>query len=414
MTKVLNVDLLKDFADNFYQYGDFGGPYWFIGMEERGAENFDNVMARLAAWQTRGRPEIDDVAEFHQEADMGHLFDAKAPIQPTWRQLIAVLLHHQGKTVTSETIRHYQVSDLARTGKETCLLELLPLPAPGAGNSSWPYGNWTKQAPFQNKTDYIQHYVHRRADYLEQLIAKHIPKVVMLYGISHKRWFEKIANVPLAEPQQNLLVGRDQQTVFTITYHPVAKGINPTQYFHAVADAITAASRRPLTRQEFVRQELKRLVCETRGLCFDYPWHPDGHASDSYVRVAYQPWDDAVSPVRDSKRRWTHTGRMLLFTFANLPQGLRMSLEVGPGPDAERERLLGMAHCAPSLLKREDGEPTKWGTWSVLFRRDIVPPDTFSTASDADITNALTEFWDAFVNDYLPQIDKAAQQLHKK
>jgi hypothetical protein len=91
-----------------------------------------------------------------------------------------------------------------------------------------------------------------------------------------------------------------------------------------------------------------------------------------------------------------------------------MSLEVGPGPDAERERLLGMAHCAPSLLKREDGEPTKWGTWSVLFRRDIVPPDTFSTASDADITNALAEFWDAFVNDYLPKIDDAAQQLQKR
>jgi hypothetical protein len=236
----------------------------------------------------------------------------------------------------------------------------------------------------------------------------------MLYGIGHRRWFEKIANVPLAEPQQNLLVGRDQRTVFAITYHLVAKCIKTNQYFHAVSDTLTNASNRPLTWQEFVRQELKRFVDKTQGLCFDYPWHPDGRASDSYVRVAYQPWDDAVSPVRDGKRRWTHTGRMLLFTFANLPQELRMNLMVGPGPDAERERLLGMAHCAPSLLKREDGEPTKWGTWSVLFRRDIVPPDTFSTAGDADITNALTEFWDAFVNDYLPQIDKAAQQLQKK
>jgi hypothetical protein len=132
----MNVALLKDFADNFYQYGNFGGPYWFIGMEEYGAENVTNVMARLKAWQTRGCPEIDDLAEFHRVANMGNLFDSDAPIQPTRRQLITVLLRLQGKTVTSETIRHYQVNELARTGKETCLLELLPLPAPGAGKSA--------------------------------------------------------------------------------------------------------------------------------------------------------------------------------------------------------------------------------------------------------------------------------------
>ena len=116
----MNVDLLKHFADKFYQYGDFCAPYWFIGMEEHGAEDLSDVIARLEAWQKRGCPEIDDLAEFHQEANMGYLFDAKAPIKPTWRWLITVLLRHHRMTVTSETIRHYQVNELARTGDGSC------------------------------------------------------------------------------------------------------------------------------------------------------------------------------------------------------------------------------------------------------------------------------------------------------
>ena len=65
--------LLDEFAHKFYGYGNYGGQFWFIGMEEGGGDSFAEVAKRLEAWALRGRREIDDVAEYLAAIGITHL-----------------------------------------------------------------------------------------------------------------------------------------------------------------------------------------------------------------------------------------------------------------------------------------------------------------------------------------------------
>jgi hypothetical protein len=59
--------LLLDFMNAFYGYGNYKAPYWFIGMEEGGGDSFEEVTKRLSVWDRRGRRELEDAAEYFEE-----------------------------------------------------------------------------------------------------------------------------------------------------------------------------------------------------------------------------------------------------------------------------------------------------------------------------------------------------------
>src|ERR1700737_464546 len=88
--KHFDDDLLADFAETFYGYGDYNVPYWFVGMEEGGGESFENVEARLSIWNERGRQELEDVAEFYRAIGAEKFFQKDAPLHPTWSKLIRI------------------------------------------------------------------------------------------------------------------------------------------------------------------------------------------------------------------------------------------------------------------------------------------------------------------------------------
>ncbi len=51
-------------------------------------------------------------------------------IQPTWNKLIRIVLSAKEKeNINLENVRKYQINELGRKDKETCLLELFPLPS---------------------------------------------------------------------------------------------------------------------------------------------------------------------------------------------------------------------------------------------------------------------------------------------
>jgi hypothetical protein len=43
----LNDELLEKRIETFYGYGNYQGKYWFIGMEEAGGEDFEDVNCRI-------------------------------------------------------------------------------------------------------------------------------------------------------------------------------------------------------------------------------------------------------------------------------------------------------------------------------------------------------------------------------
>ncbi|WP_414755752.1 hypothetical protein [Anabaena sp. CCY 9910] len=140
--------LLEKRIDIFYGYGNYQGKYWFIGMEEAG-RGFKDVNHRINIWAKREEKEIDDVAEYHIDMGWPEGFQAGAPIQPTWKGLIRTVLTAKGQEILSkEDIRQYQIEELGREQKETCLLELLPLPSPSIND-------WIRNVECRNKTLHI-------------------------------------------------------------------------------------------------------------------------------------------------------------------------------------------------------------------------------------------------------------------
>ncbi|WP_242046609.1 hypothetical protein [Cylindrospermum sp. FACHB-282] len=185
----LNDELVQKRIDTFYGYGNYKGKYWFIGMEEAGGEDFNDINDRINIWATRGQKEIDDVAKYHE--DMG-AWDAK--IQNTWKGLIRITLSANGKeNIDTEDVRQYQVNKLGREDKETCLLELLPLPSPSINN--WIYGKHSK-IPFLSDRDTYRNYcIEKRINHISQRIKKYQPKAVVFYGMGYEYYWRKVTDI---------------------------------------------------------------------------------------------------------------------------------------------------------------------------------------------------------------------------
>ncbi len=76
-------ELLTDYMDTFFGYGNYEGRYWFIGMEEGGGNSFDDVNHRLSTWKEMGRNELHDVVGQNRATDLPKWFGEKARLQPT-------------------------------------------------------------------------------------------------------------------------------------------------------------------------------------------------------------------------------------------------------------------------------------------------------------------------------------------
>jgi hypothetical protein len=233
-----NDDLIEKRIDTFYGYGNYDGNYWFIGMEEAGGD-FKDINNRINIWSNRGKFEIDDVAEYH--LDMG-TWNGK--IQPTWNKLIRIVLNAKGTgNIDIKDVRKYQINELARKDKETCLLELLPLPSPSIKH--WIYGEHSQLTFLSNRDTYKKHCIEKRINHISQRIKEHQPKAVVFYGKEYEYYWkiitEKITDVEFSPTSESFLICRTAQIVFVIAKHPVARGLN-NEYSHNIGRAIAATS----------------------------------------------------------------------------------------------------------------------------------------------------------------------------
>lgn len=231
-----NDELLKERVDTFYGYGNYEGHYWFIGMEERG-EDFQDIEKRINIWSNRGKCEIDDVAEYHIDMET---WDEKR--QPTWDKLIRIVLSAKGTgNINIQNVRKYQINELARKDKETCLLELLPLPSPSLEH--WIYGEYSKLTFLSNRDTYENYCLEKRINHISHRIKEHQPKAVVFYGIGYKYYWrkitEKITDIEFSPTSEDFLICQNNQTVFVIAKHPVARGLT-NEYFHNIGRSIAA------------------------------------------------------------------------------------------------------------------------------------------------------------------------------
>jgi len=88
------------------------------------------------------------------------------------------MLRLEGIEPTRENIRNYQAEKLGRFGGNTLLTELMPIPKPKV--KRWDYTELIPQ--FASKEDYYRTVKPRRIKYLQALIKKHRPRVIVCYG----------------------------------------------------------------------------------------------------------------------------------------------------------------------------------------------------------------------------------------
>jgi hypothetical protein len=242
----LDDDLLSDFMDKFYGYGNYSGRYWFIGMEEGGGKNAQEIQRRLNAWEKRGERELEDLREFHFAADLPANFSEPVKSQTTWNKLIRLVLSAEKQALTLDAVKRYQSEQLARTNSDTCLLELIPLPLPSTSEESrsdanWFYGKFSQLPQLRSYTTYYQRYALSRAKHLQQRIAEYKPSIVVFYGFGYLEWWQTIAVHSLRNMQSGegrYFINEDYETSYVVVSHPAAKGVT-NEYFHRIGELLS-------------------------------------------------------------------------------------------------------------------------------------------------------------------------------
>ena len=249
LRRMLDDNLLAEFAKTFYGYGNYDGHYWFVGMEEGGGNSSEEIAARLSVWNKRGRQELEDVAEFHRKISVGKYFEsppARAELQPTWNKLIRILLSAEGKLLSdkedeaqTERVREYQRTSLGRTQGESCLIELLPLPSRSTRKKDWKYAKWTTLVQCVYRETYQDYYIPTRTRHIWERINQYKPRVVVFYSTSrdYRKWWEQIAGTSFSfDEASKVHTAHQYGTVFAIVDHPVRRWRN--DYFHNAGQCI--------------------------------------------------------------------------------------------------------------------------------------------------------------------------------
>lgn len=242
-SSVFDDELLHDFMYGFYGYGNYGGDYWFVGMEEGGGNSFENICQRLQDWNRRGRLELEDIVKYHAEIAADRYFGSHPKLQPTWNRLIRIELSAKGQETHTENVRLYQKEHLGRHTSSNCLVELLPLPSPSIGH--WLYAQHSQLPQLASREAYANYCAPRRAQHLRDRLGEYKPKAVVFYSVNpaYLYWWKLIAGVDFTQVAalDRLYIAKNESTVFAIVRHPVAKGVR-NEYFHQVGKIIASTA----------------------------------------------------------------------------------------------------------------------------------------------------------------------------
>ena len=232
----LTDELLQQFINTFYGSGNYSGDYWFVGMEEGGGNDLDQVTARLNAWIELGETELVDIYDFHIKINFPEYFTDPVKLQPTWMQQARIILASKGLTTFTEDVKKYQRDFIGRQIGETCLLELLPLPSPST--AVWNYGQWSNLPFLKDRKVYREYCIPWRTEHIRSQISINKPKVVVFLGLSYLEFWQPLAGQSVHFLDQGgFWAGQDDGTIYIVAKHPATKGISNT-YFETIGSYI--------------------------------------------------------------------------------------------------------------------------------------------------------------------------------
>jgi hypothetical protein len=240
----LDARVLESYIEGFYGHGSYGAKYWFVGMEFGGGGSWAEIERRIQGWHDRGGRELEDLGP-HGIGAGSRWFLPNYPLQPTWKQLIRVVLSAEGSPALLEDIRAYQRDRLGRRGGQDCLLELLPLPSPGLNRWQFYPELARRHDPrllyLGDRATYTHHVAPARAAHLRERIVQHKPRAVVFYGTGYEHWWRRTAGVDFRPSViDRVWTSHNDHTLFVIMQHPTARGLSST-YFDAVGRLIAGS-----------------------------------------------------------------------------------------------------------------------------------------------------------------------------
>lgn len=236
------IDALQAYMTTFAGYGDLRAPVWFIGMEEGGGRDVDELMRRVDMWAARGRRRLEDLADYHRAIGFPYHFEAPFPLQRTWGPLARVSQSARGASTELSALKRVQTTQLGAHGGQAALLELLPLPAPGT--HTWPYAALAEHVPalLDRRTSRTA-YEPARVAMLRALIEMGRPRAVICYGLGYRASWTALSGAPLRPvtiAERACYAGRISESMLLAVPHPVARG-GTAAFWEAVGSAVATA-----------------------------------------------------------------------------------------------------------------------------------------------------------------------------
>jgi hypothetical protein len=207
-------ELLLDFASHFLGYGSLNSALWLIGPEAGGGPTINEVRQRAVVWSKRGRKETEDLQDYH--TDLG--IDWTRKIQPAWGMLIRVILALNEKRAETGDVREFQKLELGRAGGQNSVLDLGQLSSPST--SEWRlHESGIRWLATRNECE--ARLLPPRCDLIRVRLARYKPRLVLFYGLSHRRWWERISARQFVPSKLHLLSWvRGEKSLFAMMPHP--------------------------------------------------------------------------------------------------------------------------------------------------------------------------------------------------
>ena len=262
--------MIEAYCKQFFGYGRWDAPIWFVGLEEAGAGTPEELQSRLLAWDQRGRRELEDAPTFYPACGQNQWHGQGATLQkPTWRQLMRMLLLARGEPIGENALLEYQQQDFGAFAGNVCLTELSPLPT--RNQTHWPYADHAGLPGWlQTRDQFMEKILPARIATLREKIAIHHPRAVLFYFWKHRQSAEAVAGGEF----QLLLHGdscgalRDELlgfshtgTQYFITGHPAAQYPgDPDNYFAELGQHFQNHYRKLFASKPRVHQKTNILM----------------------------------------------------------------------------------------------------------------------------------------------------------
>ena len=217
---MLEREKVEKYMNSYYGFGNWNSNIWFVGMEEGGGQDEDEVNKRIESWSTTKKDLIDNKAH-HERIGITQFFD-RGVLQKTWMRLIRLKLSIEGKlsgisSEDTEMIREIQKNSWGRLDSDNALLDLFPLPSPNA--KDWFYNekfNWTEIEYLKNRETYRNELETPRINYLYKKLTKHAPRLVIFYSKEYTSYWNKIVRSDF-DTESKILFSRGKNEVRAIT-----------------------------------------------------------------------------------------------------------------------------------------------------------------------------------------------------